>query len=139
MHPVCRQTAVLLDRAVSSWGTLFYGLSRTTRIRNSSCPCDSYAFHWEVCPSRSSHNWLLINSVTTSVYNMGFLVAHWLRICLQCRSHRRCRFNPWVRKISWRREWLCIPVFLPGEPHGQKIQVGYSPYGCKEPDTTEAT
>ena len=24
------------------------------------------------------------------------------------------RFNPWVRKIPWRREWLPTPVFLPG-------------------------
>ena len=23
----------------------------------------------------------------------------------QCRRHRRCGFNPWVRKIPWRREW----------------------------------
>ena len=25
-------------------------------------------------------------------------------------------FNPWVRKIPWRRAWQCTPVFLPGEP-----------------------
>ena len=30
------------------------------------------------------------------------------RICLQC---RRPVFNPWVGKISWRREWLPTPVF----------------------------
>ena len=29
-------------------------------------------------------------------------------------------FNPWVRKIPWRREWLLTPVFLPGESHGQR-------------------
>ena len=23
--------------------------------------------------------------------------------------------DPWVRKIPWRREWLPMPVFLPGE------------------------
>ena len=28
-------------------------------------------------------------------------------------------FDPWVRKIPWRREWLPTPVFLPGELHGQ--------------------
>ena len=28
------------------------------------------------------------------------------------------RFNPWVRKILWRREWQSTPVFLPGEFHG---------------------
>ena len=28
------------------------------------------------------------------------------------------------------------PVFLPGEPHGQRSLVGYSPWGYKEPDMT---
>ena len=37
----------------------------------------------------------------------------------------------------WRREWLPIPVFLPGEFHGQRSLGGYSPWGCKESDTTE--
>ena len=32
-----------------------------------------------------------------------------------------------------------IPVFLPGESHRQRSLVGYSPQGCKELDTTEAT
>ena len=30
-----------------------------------------------------------------------------------------------------------LPVFLPGEFHGQRSLVGYSPWGCKESDTTE--
>ena len=30
-------------------------------------------------------------------------------------------FSPWVRKIPWRRAWQHIPVFLPGEFHGQRI------------------
>ena len=34
----------------------------------------------------------------------------------QCRRCKRCRFDPWVRKISWRRAWQPTPVFLPGEP-----------------------
>ena len=28
---------------------------------------------------------------------------------------RRCRFNPWVGKIPWKRKWQPIPVFLPGK------------------------
>ena len=39
-------------------------------------------------------------------------------------------------KIPWRREWLSTPVFLPGESPGQRSLVGYSPWGCKESDTT---
>jgi len=37
----------------------------------------------------------------------------------QCRRCKRHRFDPWVGKISWRREWLLTLVFLPGESHGQ--------------------
>ena len=32
-----------------------------------------------------------------------------------------------------------IPVFLLGEPHGQWSLVSYSPWDCKELDTTEKT
>ena len=46
-------------------------------------------------------------------------------------------FNPWVRKMSWRRKWQPTPVFLPGKSHGWRSLVGYSPWGCKESDTTE--
>ena len=61
----------------------------------------------------------------------------WLRgkrIGLQC---RRPSFDPWVRKILWRREWLPTPVFFPGNPPGQRSLVGYSPWGHKESDTIE--
>ena len=43
----------------------------------------------------------------------------------------------WVGKIPWRMKWQPTPVFLPGESHGQRNLVGYSPQGCKELDTTE--
>ena len=35
--------------------------------------------------------------------------------------------------------WLPIPVFLPGESHGQRSLVGYHLQGCKELDITEVT
>ena len=54
----------------------------------------------------------------------------------QCRRHG---FDPWVGKIPWRRAWQPTLVFLPGEFHGQRSLVGYSPWGCKELDTTKAT
>jgi len=49
----------------------------------------------------------------------------------------RCEFDPLVEKIPWRRQWQPTPVFLPEEFHGQKILAGYSPWGCKESDTTD--
>ena len=45
--------------------------------------------------------------------------------------------DPWVRKIPWSRKWHPTPVFLPGEFHGQRSLVGYSPWGHKESDATE--
>ena len=40
-------------------------------------------------------------------------------------------FDPWVRKILCRRAQQLTPAFLPGESHGQKSLVGYSPRGCR--------
>ena len=47
--------------------------------------------------------------------------------------------DSWVRKIPWRRKWQPTPVFLPGKSHEQRSLAGYSPWGCTESDTTEAT
>ena len=51
----------------------------------------------------------------------------------------RCRFNPWMEKILWTKAWQPTPVFLPGKSHGQKSLASYSPGGCRESDTTDAT
>ena len=53
---------------------------------------------------------------------------------MQCRTPK---FDPWVGKTPWRREWLSTPVFLPGIFHGQRSLVGYSPWNWKESDTIE--
>ena len=48
------------------------------------------------------------------------------------------RFNPWVGKIPWRREWIPTPVFLPGESHGLRSLAGCdSSWGCKESDMND--
>ena len=54
-------------------------------------------------------------------------------------STRQCKrwVHPWVRKSTWRRKRQATPVSLPGKFHGQRRLVGYSPWGCKELDTTE--
>ena len=57
----------------------------------------------------------------------------------QCRRCKRHGFHPWVRKILWRRAWQPTSVILPGESRGQRSLAGYSLWGCKELDMTEAT
>ena len=58
-------------------------------------------------------------------------------LACQCRRLKRYWFDPWVRKIPWRRAWQPTPLFLRGESHGQRSLVGYSPWGHKVPNTTE--
>ena len=63
-----------------------------------------------VYPSKKYH--CLVNTTVE--------ISWWLRgkeYTWQC---RRCRFNPWVRKIPWRRKWQPTPVFLPEKSHGQR-------------------
>ena len=77
---------------------------------------------------RVRHDWateqqqprLLTSLVDQTVKNLPTMQETW--IC------------SWVGKIPWRREWLPTPVFLSGEPHGQRRLVGSSPLGCKELD-----
>ena len=38
---------------------------------------------------------------------------------------RDVNFDPWVRKILWRRKWQPTPVLLPGESHGHSSLVDY--------------
>ena len=46
----------------------------------------------------------------------------------QCRRHW---FDPYVRKIPWKRKWQSTPVFLPEKPHGQRSMEGHSPWGSQ--------
>ena len=48
-------------------------------------------------------------------------------------------FDPWVRKIPWRRTWEPTRVLLPGESHGQSSLAGCSSQGRTQSDMTEAT
>ena len=49
----------------------------------------------------------------------------------------------WVQSLDWEdpleRHVNQLQLFLPGEPHGQRSLAGYSPWSCKESDTTEET
>ena len=67
----------------------------------------------------------------------GYRLPRWLsgkEFTCQC---RRCGFDPWVRKTSWRGKCQPTPVFLPGESHHLRKLAGYSPWGRNELDITE--
>ena len=66
--------------------------------------------------------------------SLGYTVAQMVK---NLPTMQENRFEPWVGKISWRREWLSTPVFLLGKPSGQRNLAGYSPWGHKESDMTE--
>ena len=53
----------------------------------------------------------------------------------QCRRRQRRGFDTWVGKIPSQRAQQPMPVFLPGESHGQRSLQVYSPWGLKESDT----
>ena len=55
----------------------------------------------------------------------------------QYRKHRGSGFDPWVRKIPWRRKWHPTLVFLCGKFHERRSLVVYNPLSCKELDVTE--
>ena len=61
-----------------------------------------------------------------------------VKTCLLMQEMQETR----VQSLSWDdplEDEMATPVFLPGESHGQRSLAGYSPYGCKELDMTEAT
>ena len=57
----------------------------------------------------------------------------------QCWRWKRCGFDRGVGMIPCRRAWQPTPLFLPGESHGQRKLMGYSPQGRKDPTTNEET
>ena len=68
-------------------------------------------------------------------------LPRWLRwLKKKKKIHLQCGkpgFNPWVRKVPWRRKWQPTPVFLPGEFHEQRSLAVYSSWDYKESDMTE--
>ena len=65
----------------------------------------------------------------------------WASLVAQLVKKPPAMWETWVRPLGWedpwKRKWQPTPVFLPGEPHGQRNLVGYSPQGRKVSDTTE--
>ena len=59
---------------------------------------------------------------------VAFLVAQTVK---NSPAMQETRFQPWVRKIPWRREWLPTPVFLPEKSCEQRSLASYSPWGFR--------
>ena len=74
--------------------------------------------------------------------NKGVMDVDILRASLVAQRVKRlpAMRETWVQSLRWedpwRRKWHPTPVLLPGESHGWRILVGYSPQGRKESDTT---
>ena len=86
-------------------------------------------------------NWIMFPSWISYCETTQIYLLLWLPKCLRgkefaCHCRRR-RFDPWIRKIPWRRKWEPAPVFLPGKSHGQRSLMGYSPWGHEESDVTK--
>ena len=56
-------------------------------------------------------------------------------------KHLSAMWETWDRSLGredpLERKWQPTPVLLPGESHGWRSLVGYSPWGRKETDTTK--
>ena len=84
---------------------------------------------------RVGHDWA--TSLTYSlIHGLGFPCGWAVKKLLQC---RRCGFNPWMRKIPWRRAWQPTPACLenPIEVPGglwfirlQRVRHNYSDSAC---------
>ena len=73
--------------------------------------------------------WATVHGITKSRTRMSdFTFTFYLPRELSSKESacqcKKCGFDPWVGNISWRRKWQPAPVFLPGEPHGQRSLVG---------------
>ena len=123
-------------------------LDTTEQLTFSFSPWHSTYKKWGCCYSKSNEN-----SPTNSTPAVNYRLSNQQLIKVSlfwgfpggtsgkeptCQYRRpKHRFDPWVRKTRWTRAWQPTAVFLPGEYHGQRTLVDYSPWGCKELDTTE--
>ena len=57
--------------------------------------------------------------------------------CLSAMLETQARSLGWEDPLENVRGWQPTPVFFPREFHGQRSLASYSPWGCKELDTTD--
>ena len=102
-------------------------LSMCVILTHSPCTLEMPMHLFSVLSLRNLGLWICAGLYTSQVV----LVVTNL-IPSQCRIHKR----PWVWSLGGedpqRRAWQPAPVFLPGESHGQRHLVAYSPWGSQK-------
>ena len=81
--------------------------------------------------------WVISGFLGGSGASLMAKMAKNLLAMLESQVQSRPGFDPWAGKMPWSRKWQLTPIFLPGEFHGQRSLVGYSPWGRNESDATE--
>ena len=100
-----------------------------------------YRQYWQGSQKRIHNRSILLCGLHQVTY--PFVCFQWLPRWLSGKEStcqcRRCGFEPWVRKIPWRRKWQPILIFLLGKSHGQRSLAGFNPCSHKELGTTDHT
>ena len=101
-------------------------------ILSSSGPCFVRTPHYDpICLGWPCKAWL-IASLSYASPSAMIRLPSWLSGKESACHCRRCKFNPFVRKIPWRWKYQPTPVFLPGKLHEQRSLASYSLWGHKE-------
>ena len=74
-----------------------------------------------------------ISMTTNGVYGFS-MWSRGIEFTCKCRRCKRYKFDPWAGKMPWSWKRQPTPVFMPGESHGQRSLVGYSPWDRRELD-----
>ena len=134
--PICS----LLNQHFKSWMNWSMKFCLISQIHLASSPTNYHFKHLDnFLHAKCFHNQqkaknafqVISKSWSMDFYATGIkkLISGWQK-CVDCNGSY---FN-----YSWPIwEWQPTPVFLPGVSHGRRSLVGYSPWGCKEADTTE--
>ena len=108
-----------------AWHAAVHGVTKSqTRLSNWTTPAASPSHTVpRVLPFFLKLVALIWRGQMARVFPGGWALPWWLRRSRICLQGWRPGFDPWVGKISWRRE--CQPTlgFFPGESHGQRSQV----------------
>ena len=120
LHLFCLSICLLMDSGCSSILALWTMLNMWTWVYKISL--------WDPVFNSSAY---LFRSRTSRAYgNCIFFFFNNYRTSLLTQMVKNLlimKETHWFRKITWRREWLPTPVFLPGEFHGQRSLASYSP------------